>query len=187
MILIDQVILNIQRETLKDDDLKGLRNFLTIPTKVKFEESGVTLQGVRMVRPKFNLYTNEVILGIIPENGHTHKLLKTLNICTRTKTFMEKELITIGQGLFYIMLTDGFTFYDKANDIEVEVNLHEQDSQYVHCMVRKGNEKIFSYRAYPLLGLLKAIFKYHPERFPKFLYSEESTLLFNELESKSSK
>lgn len=179
MYQVDEMWMNIKEFIDKEDDLKGLRNFLTIPTKVKFDEAGLILKGNRMIVPSFSIYTNEVRLNIIPENGPTHKLLKTLNICTRTKIFTERNLSTIGQELFYNMMTDGFNFYDNTNKIEVSADFHYFDKAYIVGTVKHFDESFVTYRAYNCKDFLIAIWKYHPDRFKEFILSEDSKDLFD--------
>lgn len=178
MYQVDEMWMNIKDIVEKSDDLKGLRNFLTIPTKVKFEDAGMVLRGNKMLIPSFNIYTNEVRLNTIPENGPTHKLYKTLNICTRTKTFTERNLSTLGQELFNNMMIDGFNFYDNTNKIEVSADFQCYDKAYIIGTVKYFDDKFVSYRAYPCIDFLIAVWKYHPDRFKEFIFSEDSKDLF---------
>lgn len=171
---------------LNDDDLKGLKNFFINPIKVRFEHAGVSIKGHETVTPIFNIYNNEVRLGILIKNGSTHNMLRTLNMVTRHKYFSDKNPVRIGEELFNIMMTDGFTFHDKINDIEVSVDFKMYDKPYIIGTTRVGNESFVTYGAYYLKEFLVTIFKYKSDRFKEYILSEDSRNLFDVLDSNTS-
>lgn len=169
----------ITNPLLDKPEFKGLKQFLTIPTKVKFYESGVVLDEHRMVTPAFKIYNNDVRLGIIAENGPVHKLIKTLNMCNRNKYLANRGAFTIGEWLFYDMMSEGFEFDDVINNLSLSCDLHILNRSYITAIVRDGDDPYVSYRAYNFNEFLLAIWKYNSATFKDYILSEESKELFD--------
>lgn len=169
MLAADRIFALMNEKGIFDNpELKGLKSFLEIPKKISYTEVGVTQSKLPFIRPSLNLYSNVIKLCAVIKDGPTHRLMKLLNETTRMKTMREKNHFTLGDLIFYNMMTEGFEFIDTANNITVSIDPDYQHNEFLAlCVVEKNG--VYEYLEFKLVDILIAMFKYHPDKFPEIL------------------
>lgn len=183
LLQVDKMNTILENQKFFDDiNLKGLKQFLSIPTKIKYECSGVVLNGVEYVTPIVPLYANSIHLQIVAKNGPIHRMMKTLSTSTRHKMYRDQKLGLIGDYVFWNMMMNGFTFIDKANGLSINCDIYYDNNEfYSICYC----EEIKKYFKISLKDLMIHIFKYDEERFHNMIISsnliDDSPININQL------